>query len=114
MPASLVMSTPNLKLLLSAAWRMSLHQVSIWLDVHTLRQLPMQHEPVIVLMKAFVGVCRQADQAYDVAESDRHYLHKQTVSQSGAYPDLAAAQQHIRELQRSLQLLERRCAGKYQ
>ena len=55
--------------------------------------------------------CRQADQAYDEVERDRHYLQKQTVSHAGPDAELRAAQDHIRQLQRQLQLLERKCTG---
>lgn len=54
---------------------------------------------------------RQADEAYDQVERDRHYLQKQTVSHAGPDAELAAAQEHIRQLQRQLQLLERKCTG---
>ncbi len=67
-----------------------------------------------VMMRANVGACRQADQAYNEVEGDRHYLQKQNVSHSSAAPELEAAQEHIRSLQRALQLLERKCAGAHQ
>lgn len=57
------------------------------------------------------GMPRQADEAYDQVERDRHYLQKQTVSHAGPDAELTAAQEHIRQLQRQLQLLERKCTG---
>ncbi|KAK9833948.1 hypothetical protein WJX74_010630 [Apatococcus lobatus] len=85
---------------------------------HVSSRIAAQHEQLLQRLSAQdAELCRlqarvrQADQAYDQVERDRHFLQKQTASHAGPDAELRAAQDHIRQLQRQLQLLERKCAG---